>query len=643
MKKKDKRKKKYNVWLDDDNYKPSRAKPIDTEIASLSQSKEIMEDKPPPPMILSIRDSPGFLLGMPSGSGRDNYVGIPQGTEENIMVVGGNGSGKSAGVAKPTLRTWRGAICATDIKGELVDFYEELYQSGLVTRPMIVFDPMQIDGPSYDPFGWLLQDDETCLASNIWEIVFAIFPVLPNDHQKFWQETERGVFAAALLYYFKCGLSFSETIAAILAQPVSVLCKRLEESGNVYTQLILGEVAAMKPETIACVDRGLRNGLMLFAVDPYISHTFRGRREGANCFTWEDLDTYNVFLRIPANKIEQWGGAINLMYTQLIRHLERRPEMHSAEGANNVQTLLLMDEFARFGKLEMITDVMATLRSKNVNICLMVQSVAQLDKIYGEDDRKIIFDNCRFQVILRANDAGTQKYLCELIGTRLTIQRGVSEQEDEDGDTIGYSRQFSELRDWTVQPHELAALNDVLLLTPYGFCRAEKFRSYDERMKSMLFDTPDVICVEGSSVAASEDTELQSLPYVVSRPAGVIPNTSKKNKGARIMPIEERIENANQKIQAVEQKQQLQKMNTPETQRRKDQRRNYIIGELVAKYFPDVLALEPGTQDENTTRFEPLEAFLYVLSTDYDLYQELQERAAQLVSENPGGEWRSPR
>ena len=106
------------------------------------------------------------------------------------------------------------------------------------------------------------------------------------------------------------------------------------------------------------------------------------------------------------------------------------------------------------------------------------------------------------------------------------------------------------------------------------------------------------------------------------------------------MPIEERIENANQKIQAVEQKQRLQKMNTPETQRRKDQRRNYIIGELVAKYFPDVLALDPGTQDENTTRFEPLEAFLYVLSTDYDLVEELQGRATQLMTEAPDGEWR---
>lgn len=72
---------------------------------------------------------------------------------------------------------------------------------------------------------------------------------------------------------------------------------------------------------IAGIDRGLRNKLTLFANDLYISHAFRGEREGAVCFTWKDLDKYNVFLRIPGDKIEQWSGAVNLMYTQLIRHL----------------------------------------------------------------------------------------------------------------------------------------------------------------------------------------------------------------------------------------------------------------------------------------------------------------------------------
>ena len=57
-------------------------------------------------------------------------------------------------------------------------------------------------------------------------------------------------------------------------------------------------------------------------------------------------------LRIPESKIDAWGGAINVMYSQLIRYLERRPDRHSHEGKEMTQILLLMDEFARFGKLE---------------------------------------------------------------------------------------------------------------------------------------------------------------------------------------------------------------------------------------------------------------------------------------------------
>lgn len=162
------------------------------------------------------------------------------------------------------------------------------------------------------------------------------------------------------------------------------------------------------------------------------------------------------------------------MYTQLIRHLERRPEQYSPEGVNNMQTLLLMDEFARFGKLEMITHAAETLRSKNVNICLVVQSLAQLDKIYGEYDRRIILDTCKFQAVLRANDADTQEFISRLIGTHPVIHRGRNESFDDFMEPTGYSNQFTETREYIVFPHELSTLTDILLITPYGFCRVDK-------------------------------------------------------------------------------------------------------------------------------------------------------------------------
>ena len=632
--------KKYNRWLGDGNYDARHAELPPTDYTYLKQLQRADNKELPEEMLLTIRGSPGFFLGLPGKPGGGNYIGIPQDTEGNIVVIGGNGSGKSAGIAKPTLRTWQGAICVTDIKGELSDFYAELYLHGLVNRPYIIFDPMQIEGPSYDPF-WLLEHDSPDnLFNNVKEIAIAIAPVLPDDKQPFWAETEQGVLTAALLYYYQHGLSFSETMCKILSLTTRELCEQLVQSGDIYVRILLGEMADMKPETLASVDRGLRNSLMVFAADPYINHAFRGQREGANCFTWDDLDRCNIFLRIPADKVEQWGGAINLLYTQLIRHLERRPEMHSPEGAHNVQTLLLMDEFARFGKLEMITSAMSTLRSKNINICLMVQSIAQLDRIYGEYDRRIIFDNCQFKAILRAGDAETQNHLCELIGTHMSVQRSASEHLDEDSDTTGYSRQLSEVRDWVVQPHELSTLDDTLLLTPYGFCRARKYRPYEEEMRSMLLSTPEVIHLKAISVTPSGTTSSKAIPCEVVRIPVTDHNDFKKNEGAKIMSIEERTANANRHIAAAEQKKRQKERAVQEAKRRKDSRRNYIIGELVARYFPDIRNIEPGTDVENQNRFESLEAFLYVLSTDYDLVEELQGRATQLMTEAPDGEWR---
>ena len=108
------------------------------------------------------------------------------------------------------------------------------------------------------------------------------------------------------------------------------------------------------------------------------------------------------------------------------------------------------------------------------------------------------------------------------------------------------------------------------------------------------------------------------------------------------MSIEERKANADKRVNAFEQQRRQEEWREKDAQKRKDQRRNYVIGELVTRYFPTVREYEPGSNEENRTRFEPLEAFLYVLSIAPDLVEDLQDRAAQLVSEDPDGEWRTP-
>lgn len=548
---------------------------------------------------------PGVTFGY-IGNRSTHVVGMPEGDDGNILVIGGNGSGKSRGIAMPTLKQWGGTICATDLKGELSDFYAALYQTGAVTRPYIIFEPTQAEGPSYDPFWWLLKDDTSNLINNLWEIVLAIVPPAPGENQPFWVESEQALFAASLLYFFKLGLSFSEAICEIMSTSTSSLCEKLSTSPEVQVRMLLGNPAQLKSDVLAAIDRGLRNKLMLFSSDPYISHAFRGTREGAKCFTWEDLEHSNIFLRVPADKVEQWGGAINLMLTQLLHYLERRPEKHSLEAEQIPQVLLLLDEFARFGKLDMLPAAMATLRSKKVNICLLAQSIAQIDAIYGTAERRIILDNCQFQAILRANDPDTQDALCKLIGTRIQRHHSVSQQRDSSMKGItGYSINISEVRDWMVCPHELATLEDVLLLTPHGFLRLQKFGSGNSGLQS------------------SQLTNVSS-------------KTSIHNKGARILMIEERIKNSNVRAQSAEKQQRVLQKQASDRQRQQENHLKYLLGGLVLKYFPKLCEIDSSeTQEEMQERLQPVETILAVLAARPDLVQRLQDEADTMTHSEP--------
>lgn len=427
--------------------------------------------------------SPGIFFGYPTDELHSQYVGMPQGSDGNVLIIGGSGSGKSSGIIKPTLRTWNGAICATDIKGELSTYYAELSrqaaQNGVEMRPYIIFDPMQSDGLGYDPFGCLAQD----FAENshhIQDIVSIIIPGHADDsNTSYWIESERSVLQAALLYYSRQELGFIDSILALLSKNVSDFSQEVNKYGLSTEKDLLG-ACNMYSETWASIERGLRNRLSSFVTSPHILQAFRGKRSGARCFYWNDLERANIFLRIPQDKLDHWGCAINLMYAQLIRYLMCRPEMYSSKGRNNVQTLLLMDEFPQFGKLELIKNATSTLRSKNVNICLAVQSLAQLDELYGENGRRTILDNCQYQAILRANDVETQNALCSLIGTTEVLHESATQSLDPSGHITGYSIQRTIVREPKLFPHQLATLNDVVLISPYGSSLVKKHLPYNQ-------------------------------------------------------------------------------------------------------------------------------------------------------------------
>ena len=98
--------------------------------------------------------------------------------------------------------------------------------------------------------------------------------------------------------------------------------------------------------------------------------------------------------------------------------------------------------------------------------------------------------------------------------------------------------------------------------------------------------------------------------------------------------MEERQKNASERAKQFEQQQRKTQRQTKAAQKKKDERRKFIVGELVIQYFPKLLEIDPGTtQEETQKRFQNFSAFLEVLANSPYLH-ELQERAAQLVTTN---------
>jgi type IV secretory pathway TraG/TraD family ATPase VirD4 len=159
----------------------------------------------------------------------------------------------------------------------------------------------------------------------------------------------------------------------------------------------------------------------------------------------------------------------------MTKTLEARPEKYSEKGASIKHTLLLLDEFAQYGRIDDITEILGTLRSKNVTCVIFCQSMADLDRIYGQATRRVIMDNLPYRAILGAIDPGSQKYFAESIGTIKMPQFNHSMSLDIYGYPAGYNRSITETREYIIPPHEFGFMgNSIVVQHPQGFSIVQK-------------------------------------------------------------------------------------------------------------------------------------------------------------------------
>lgn len=431
----------------------------------------------PDNMILDIEDS-GAFLGLDIDNGKGYYVGKSSTEDGNILVVGINGAGKSRFLVQSTLETWRDPLVALDIKGELLDRNIRLQCKGLAKRPYIVFDPTN-GGAHYNVYA-LLEESDSHFVQYVREIAYAIIPMPLDVREPYWTNMARDFLSGAIVFYFEKGYDFIDTILLVQTTSVADLCKEIMAGDVALAKMFVSEISDLKPEHQAAIGTDVKQHTMIFATDPDIQYAL-SKDEDSDSFSWKDIvmneDAPNVFLCLDQSRLEQWSGVIRLMITQLIRQIERRPDKHSAHGAETEPLLLLLDEFPLLGRMDVITEAMTTLRSKKVTLYLVIQSIAQLDAVYGANVRKILVDNCQYKAILQVTEPETQEYLSRMIGTVPTAKVSVSQSFNSIMEQSAWGTQVQEIREPLIHPHEFSTNQDIWLHTPHGFFSTIKLPS----------------------------------------------------------------------------------------------------------------------------------------------------------------------
>ncbi|MCD8125124.1 MAG: type IV secretory system conjugative DNA transfer family protein [Lachnospiraceae bacterium] len=407
--------------------------------------------------------------GIVFGKYKGKYVCRPLTLDGHIFVIGGTGTGKSSCIVIPTiLVNAKCRIFAVDIKGEL---HNKATKAG--DASVQAFDPADRNTCGYDPFYAL---DETSSTQEILEtiqtIAFSLVAMPASVKDPFWKLSARNLLIGLMMYCYRQGThDFIGIIDEILGRPTEEAIQTIMETASPtspeYRYIV--QFSSMAEETLGGIVAELYNHLVVFANDMDIRYAFRDNRQKISPRMLEE--GYSIYLAIREEKLTAYYDVMQLIINQMLAELEKRPE-----GSEPI--VMIIDELPRLlsaGKLDRLLDAMRTLRSRNVCLFLVTQSMEALMSAYTENEVLDLASNCAYTVVLSATSTRTQKQVVEWCGKYKERRQSWSGSGKDRRVTVSYEEKD------IVQQSDLMALQttgEEILITPYGYSRIKKAPYY---------------------------------------------------------------------------------------------------------------------------------------------------------------------
>ena len=340
---------------------------------------------------------------------------------KNVLIVGGSGSGKTRFFIKPNLMQLHSSYVVTDPKGQLVlETGRLLERAGYKISVLNTINFKK--SMHYNPFAYIHSEKDilklvTCLIANT--------TGQGKSGDEFWTNAEKLLYMALIGYIHYEAPEEEQNFGTMLEMLNSMEVREDDEEFKNPVDCLFDELKAKDPEHFAArqyakykLAAGKTAKSILVSCGARLAPFDIAELRDVTAYDELALNTLGdrktaLFL-IMSDTDSTFNFLISMVYTQLFNLLcEKADDVYG--GRLPVHVRCLIDEAANIGQIPNLEKLMATIRSREISACLVLQAQSQLKALY-KDNADTIIGNCDSRLFLGGSEPSTLKELSQSLG-----------------------------------------------------------------------------------------------------------------------------------------------------------------------------------------------------------------------------------
>lgn len=389
----------------------------------------------------------------------------------NVLVIGGSGSGKSRFFVKPNILQANCNYVVTDPAGEmLASMGTFLENQGYEIR---VFNLVEMDkSHCYNPFKYIRKDEDVLTMIDC--LIVNTTPPNTKGGDQFWVKSETALLQALCFYLIEKCVPEEQNFGSVMEllrlaevdennpdkqSPLDVMFSKLKAENpssmavKSYDIFKMGAGKTLKSILISC---GVR--LQVFNLQAVANLTNVDTIDLASIGTGDGKKALFV---ITPQASETYNFLVSMLYSQLFETLYfEGNKLIEQDKSFKHEVRFLLDEFVNIGQIPQFTKKLATMRKYGISCSIIIQNLAQIKALY-EKDWETIIGNCDSMIFLGGLEYSTLEYISNIMGTQTIRTRNEGRSRGKNGSSsLNYQRTQRKL----MNPDEVGNMDNSMCI-----------------------------------------------------------------------------------------------------------------------------------------------------------------------------------